>query len=126
MKLVPFELLLVGLGGVLGAVSRFAVGLLFERDATRLPVATLIVNLLGCLVIGWLYGSGWLNSSERIRLLVAVGFLGAFTTFSAFALETIQLWENGQAWWAAINVGMSLVGGLAIVVLGVLIGKQFS
>ena len=44
MKLVPFELLLVGLGGILGAVSRFAIGLMFDRDASRLPVATLIVN----------------------------------------------------------------------------------
>ena len=58
-------------------------------------------------------------------LLVAVGFLGAFTTFSAFALETVRLWENGQAWWAVINVGMSLVGGLVFVVLGVIIGKLF-
>ena len=81
--------------------------------------------LSGCLLIGWLYGCGWLNSNERIRLLVAVGFFGAFTTFSAFALETVRLWESGQAWWGAINVGISLVGGLVFVVLGVIIGKQF-
>jgi CrcB protein len=88
------------IGGALGALSRFALGLAVLRlwpQAFALP--TLLINLLGCLAIGILYGL-WLNRPELSPLLLQglmTGFLGAFTTFSAFSLDAWRLLENGQS-----------------------------
>ncbi|NLY57314.1 MAG: fluoride efflux transporter CrcB [Gammaproteobacteria bacterium] len=90
----------VAIGGALGALSRFALGLAVLRlwpQAFALP--TLLINLLGCLAIGILYGL-WLNRPELSPLLLQglmTGFLGAFTTFSAFSLDAWRLLENGQS-----------------------------
>ena len=90
----------IAVGGALGALSRFALGLGMLRlwpDAFALP--TLIINLLGCLAIGILYGL-WLNRPElspAVQQGLMTGFLGAFTTFSAFSLDAWRLAENGQS-----------------------------
>lgn len=90
----------IALGGALGALSRYGIGvgmLAMWPNAFALP--TFIVNLLGCLVIGILYGL-WLNRPELSPVLLQglmIGFLGAFTTFSAFSLDAWRLLENGQS-----------------------------
>lgn len=90
----------VALGGALGALSRFAVSLAMLRlFPTAFALPTFIINLLGCLVIGVLYGL-WLNRPELSPVLqqgLMIGFLGAFTTFSAFSLDAWRLLENGQS-----------------------------
>ena len=92
------NILLIGAGGALGAISRHYVGQLALRTmGSGQPWGTLSVNILGGLLMGLLVG--WLAATERagatsIRLLAAVGFLGGFTTFSAFSLEMLRmLWE---------------------------------
>ncbi|MEJ6655323.1 MAG: fluoride efflux transporter CrcB [Pseudomonas sp.] len=92
--------LVIALGGALGALSRAglasAVQLLWPGT---FPLATFIINLLGCLAIGVLYGL-WLNRPELSPLLqqgLMIGFLGAFTTFSTFSLDAWRLLENGQS-----------------------------
>lgn len=109
--------LLVGLGGAVGSMLRYGVGLLLASAA--FPYATLAVNVAGCLGIGLL-----LPSVERaaalppdVRLLVVVGFLGGFTTFSAFGSETIALLRSGMAP-AALNVVANVGLGLAAVAVG--------
>ncbi|WP_193075098.1 fluoride efflux transporter CrcB [Pseudomonas sp. FME51] len=92
--------LVIALGGALGALSRvgLASGVQLLWPGT-FPLATFIINLLGCLAIGILYGL-WLNRPELSPLLqqgLMIGFLGAFTTFSTFSLDAWRLLENGQS-----------------------------
>lgn len=129
--------LLVALGGSAGAVARFAtvslVNALMTRasDAPgdRLPMGTMLVNVAGCLVIGAIMG--WHQAGERapgdaLRLLVIVGFLGSFTTFSAFGAETIRLVQEDRPTLAIANVALSLLLGLGAVLLGIVIGRWLS
>lgn len=111
--------ILVGLGGAIGSMARFGVSKLIPIGS--FPVATLTVNVVGSLLMGILIGalSKWAGASgESARLLLAVGLLGGFTTFSAFSLDTIVLIERGQ-WFAAIGyVFVSVLASLAAVGLG--------
>lgn len=116
------NLLLVGTGGFLGSVSRYYLsGLVIHASgAPRFPLATLAVNVTGCLSIGILAGlaehAHLLSPSARLFLLT--GFLGGYTTFSAFAYETYFLGRE-HAWAsAAVNVAAQVVLGLLAVVLG--------
>lgn len=93
-------LLAVALGGALGAMARFGVALgVAQIWPNVFPLGTLVVNLLGSLCIGILFGV-WLKRPELPVLLqqgVFIGFLGAFTTFSTFSLDTLRLIENGES-----------------------------
>lgn len=116
-------LLLVAAGGATGAVARYLLATWIQPSgaAPRFPLATLVVNLAGCLAVGLLAGlaerhAGWL--STELRLLLMVGVLGGFTTFSAFGLETVQLLRRGEWLLAGGYVGASMALGLALVVLG--------
>ncbi len=109
---------LVGLGGAVGSMARFGVGRLVP--VTGFPAATLIVNVAGSFLMGMLIAvlSRWaVEWSHEARLLLAVGLLGGFTTFSAFSLDAITLIERGQwavaAGYVALSVAGSL-GGLAL------------
>lgn len=104
---------LVAAGGALGSVSRWSVGLVVPG-----PWATLTVNLLGCLLVGLL--AGWLfEARPRLRLLVGVGFLGGFTTFSTHLLEGHAM----AALPAAAYVAATLVGCLLLAGLGLRAGR---
>ena len=112
------KLLLIALGGGLGAVLRYAV----SNGAQRLtegtfPVGTLAVNVVGCLGIG-LFGTlftGPILVREEVRFAVLVGFLGGFTTFSTFGYESLALLADGEWWRAATNVTLQNVLCLAAV-----------
>jgi CrcB protein len=105
----PF--LLVGLGGVAGALARHLVGSRFE-DSIH---GTLAVNVLGSLVLGALVAA---PVDGGLALVVGTGFCGSFTTFSSFAFETVRLFETGERRRAAVNAGINLVGALIAVALG--------
>jgi CrcB protein len=105
----PF--LLVGAGGVLGALARHLVG---ERIETGL-VDTLAVNVLGSFLLGVLVA---VPVGEQLLLVIGTGFCGAFTTFSSFAFETVRQFETGNRRRAAVNAGVNLAGALAAVFLG--------
>lgn len=120
------EFLLVGVGGFIGAVSRFGISsLLLSYFPTRLPAGTLLVNLLGCLLVGYLSGltERHLLTSPQLRLLLFTGVLGGFTTFSAFGLETVQLLRRNDLSLALLNVLLSVVGGIFLVWVGFKIGE---
>jgi CrcB protein len=115
-------LILVMLGGAIGAGARHLVGAAFlARLGPGFPWSTLTVNLAGGLAMGLL--AGWLGragSAEQARLFLGVGILGGFTTFSAFSLETWLLIERGQVWPAAAYVSASVLGSVALLFAGLL------
>ena len=114
--------MLVAAGGALGAVSRWAAGAWFARRfGTRFPWGTLAVNLAGCLALGFVLAllEERLPQSDMWRPLVAVGFLGAFTTFSTFCWEGDALLRDGEWMRAAAYVLASVAVGLLAVRVGV-------
>lgn len=112
--------LLVGLGGGVGAMARFGVGGLAHRWAGALPLGTLMVNVLGCLVVGAIAGLSLDRAAMTpgVRLLVVTGFLGGFTTFSAFGAETFALAREGRTGMAAMNIAANVVLSLGAVWVG--------
>ena len=108
----------VAIGGFIGAISRFwLIQYIKSKITTVLPVATLIVNLVGSFLLGLISG---LHVSEMVHLLFAVGFLGAFTTFSTLAVEAVQLWKENNKITFYRYIVLSFGGGLAFVWFGYL------
>ena len=111
----------VGLGGAIGSMARFAVSQAFApASPDRWPTGTWLVNLLGCLLIGILWG---LNEKMgplalATRQLLMVGVLGGFTTFSAFSLESLQMWRSGQTTLMLLYIITSCLLGLLMTLLG--------
>ena len=120
------QYLLVGLGGFLGASSRY---LLQQWAANQwgpgFPFGTLLANVGGSFIIGFFLtlATGRLNISPGTRLFIATGFLGGFTTFSSFSYETFRLVEQSDWWDAGINFAGNTGLGLAAVVLGIILAR---
>jgi CrcB protein len=115
-------LLLIGTGSFIGGILRYLLSYPFlHRYPHGFPWGTLLVNILGCLVIGMLYGYAerWYFPKEW-RLFLATGLLGGFTTFSAFSNETITLFQNGQTFSAIAYVASSVLLGLTATFLGLM------
>jgi len=113
---------IVGLGGFIGSALRYLIGGWAQGLSKSLdfPYGTLTVNLIGCFVIGFL---GELAEARGIlasetRLLVFIGFLGGFTTFSSFGNDTLNLARSGQMFNALTNVAVNVIFGLLLVWLG--------
>ena len=120
--------LYVALGGAIGAAGRYQLGRAiaqFTALNNAFPWATLAVNVIGCVAMGLL--AGWLakndGNTESLRLLLGVGLLGGFTTFSAFSLEMMQLIQRGSAGLAISYAGISVLAGLAALYLGLVITR---
>ncbi len=117
-----FKILAIGSGGFIGAVSRYllASGVQTYFASSSFPIGTAMVNLLGCLFIGFLAGlfevKQWIN--PELRLFLFVGILGGFTTFSTFINESFMLWERGDILISILNVGVQVMLGLLFVWLG--------
>lgn len=114
--------LLVAAGGVIGAVSRYWLsGAVSRLSSGRFPYGTLVVNLVGCLLIGFIMTLALerFSWSPEWRVFLVVGILGSFTTFSAFSYETMSLLREGAYLLGAVNVGASLAGCLAAAAAGI-------
>jgi CrcB protein len=114
--------LLVGLGGAFGSMARYGVSYLTSKLViSTFPFGTLIINVVGCFVIGILFGLSMRNEwlEDAGWLLLATGFCGGFTTFSTFALENIQMAGRHQAMSALLYTALSLVLGLVLCRLGI-------
>ena len=118
----------VALGGAIGSVLRYQLGRamthwLGAQAVMTFPWATLAVNLLGSFAMGLL--AGWLGrlgaSAEPYRLLIGVGLLGGFTTFSAFSLELMMLIDRGQAGQAFVYAAVSVLAGLSALYIGLIV-----
>jgi len=124
---------LVGMAGFIGAILRYGVSSGVNLFAAKslpaiikpLPAGTLVVNLTGCLflalVLTWMKDK---QVSDGLRLAVTVGFLGAYTTFSTFAVEVYQLWKSDQPSHGPIYLTLSVVGGLLAVWMGIALGHR--
>jgi len=117
-------ILLVGAGGFLGANVRFAITLWsVRRYGSRFPLSTLIANVAGSFLLGLVLGilTDRVTNDQSLRLLIATGFLGAETTFSAFAVESIALLVPRTRKWALLNIALSIVASLAAIACGLLL-----
>lgn len=114
------NILCVALGGALGSVCRYLVSKWLQVAATSaFPVGTLVVNILGCLLIGVFYGMAERHGmGSQLKLLLTVGFCGGFTTFSTFMNENLTLLRSGQLLMAAAYAGASVALGLLAVWAG--------
>jgi len=108
-------LLLVGIGGALGSIARYAFSTFVQRmTPTLFPVGTFAVNLVGCVTFGILVGL----AQERFllrpetRAFLLIGVLGGFTTFSTFAFESFELLRDGQFLWATVNMAGQVAAGM--------------
>mgnify|MGYP001072429318 CR=1 FL=1 len=116
------KIILVGLGGFIGAVLRYLISGVVQSltQSISFPYGTLAVNLTGCFFIGMF---SYLIESQagmttEIRLLLMVGILGSFTTYSTFSNETINLLQDQRLFFAFINITTHIILGLSVVILG--------
>jgi CrcB protein len=118
------NILLVGIGGLLGSVARYLVAIaLAGQTAGIFPFATLAVNIVGCFLIGLIFAfadRGNLLTPEW-RIFLTTGFCGGFTTFSTFSYESLRLLQDGEYLYVAAYVLISVIVGLAATFLGIVL-----
>ena len=118
--------LLIGLGGALGAIARVALGKILPTAIVGIPTYILLINIIGCFIMGIVteilafHGS---TSAMNIRYFLVSGFLGGFTTFSAFAFEFALLYEKDESLLALIYVALSVFLSLAVFFIGLKITR---
>ncbi len=125
------NLFLVGLGGAIGAMLRYSVGIWSkgipdwtDKLPDELPYGTLLVNLIGSLIIGFCWGLIAKSSLSRgMEVFIMIGILGGFTTFSSFSLDNIKLLESGKYGLAFIYIGLSCIGGLVLAYSAYIVSK---
>ncbi len=121
--------LMVGIGGAFGSVLRFWMGsYIGGRFGSRFPYGTFVINISGSFLIGLVIAivaekTQW---SDNWRYLIPIGFIGGYTTFSAFEYETFRLFQDGQMLTAALNVALSVGVGFAGVWAGAIAGRSIS
>ena len=121
------NILLVGLGGLIGSVARYLVAVLFAGQFTSsLPFATFTVNIAGCFVIGILFALSDRGNilSPEWRVFLTTGFCGGFTTFSAFSYESIKLIQDGEFFYLGLYVALSVIIGFAATYLGIVLVRS--
>ncbi len=116
----------VGLGGAIGTLLRYIIGGLDYRFSSGVfPISTLVVNVTGSLVIGFLWGIiDRFAVSPNVRMFIFIGILGGYTTFSTFSLETFNLMRDGEYRIAVMNAVLSIALSVGAVFLGYLISKM--
>ncbi len=117
------EIFLVGIGGFIGSSLRYSVGLL-PFGNSKLNVATLIVNLVGSFLIGFLSAYFLKSINQNYQLFIVTGFCGGFTTYSTFSLHLLRYMEGENYVPMIAYLTMSLLGGVALCYLGLSIGSK--
>ena len=114
------NIIAVGAGSFIGGIARYLVSLAMKGISKGFPWATILVNLLGCLIIGLLWGFLSRNASESTSwgLFLTVGLCGGFTTFSTFSKEALTMLQTGQIWGFASYITLSILAGIALVAIG--------
>lgn len=121
------QLLYIGIFGGLGCMARFlASDWTYQLFGRSLPYGTLLVNLVGSFLLGFLMTFGLRSTivGPELRVGLSVGFMGGFTTFSTFSYETIKLLEEGSFWQAGANILLNIVLCLSFALLGVWLARQ--
>lgn len=118
--------IMVGIGGFFGAVSRYLVDAWVSTAfGPSLPLSTLIVNVSGSFLLGFVFAAflEGLTHNHHLSLLLAYGFIGAYTTYSAFMMDSIKLAGNSGLSLAIMNIAFSLVFGILAIYLGLFVGR---
>ncbi|MCE7963067.1 MAG: fluoride efflux transporter CrcB [Acidobacteria bacterium ACB1] len=121
------SILLVGIGGLIGSILRYLASVFFaEHVNSPFPYATLIVNIVGCFLIGLLFAVSdrWEVLSPEWRILLTTGFCGGFTTFSTFSYESVRLMQDGEMLFAFANVAVSVLAGFAATWLAIVLVRS--
>ena len=120
-------LILIGVGGALGAVSRYGVDRLLTGIIGQTVLGTFAVNISGSLILGLIAGMASSRTSfpEAFTMLLAVGFCGSFTTFSTVTVTSFHLFEDGDYITASTNIFGSVIVGLVAAGIGLWIGRQY-
>jgi len=121
------NIIIIGIGGFLGAISRYGVALwIGQRWGRSFPLGTFVINVSGSFLIGLLMTlmAERFTENPQWRLLLVVGFLGAYTTFSTFEYETGALLKDGEWLFASLNVVLSVFVGFIALKLGEVIAKS--
>jgi len=120
-------ILAIGTGSFIGGVLRYLVSQLVQsKFLSAFPFGTLTVNIIGCFLIGLVFGlTEKVNLTQEWRLFLATGLLGGFTTFSAFSIETVTMFRDGQFFYATVYISSSLVVGIIATFIGFAIIKFF-
>ncbi|MCM3727535.1 fluoride efflux transporter CrcB [Neobacillus cucumis] len=113
------NVLAVGVGGFFGALLRYLIGKEIPAPS-GFPLGTLVINLLGGLFLSWFFTITVkrTNISPNLKLTIGTGFTGAFTTFSTFSVETLNLIKNDQIILACLYVVLSILGGIILALIG--------
>lgn len=120
------QLLLIGFGGFIGSVARHWVSKLnISWMFYNIPMGTLVVNIVGSLLIGFIAGlfAHSVTSNESLKLFLITGICGGFTTFSAFTFENVQLIQSGHSITAIIYISISVIFGIMAVIGGFSLSK---
>ncbi len=120
------KLVLLAAAGALGTLARYGLGGIAQRAfGSNFAWGTLAVNLTGCLFFGlvWALSENRLNITSQMRVVIFIGFFGAFTTFSSFVFETAEMLDDSQWLWAAGNFVIHNIAGLLCLILGLAIGR---
>jgi CrcB protein len=120
------QILYVSIAGVLGTLSRYGLSTFTQRlTGAGFPYGTLLVNLLGSFAIGFIMQLGLSTDviPRSLRIAASIGFMGAFTTFSAFSYETVTYIQDGAWFLASLNIMLNLGLCLSATILGMAIGK---
>jgi CrcB protein len=123
------EFLIISVGAALGANLRYWVThFVDDHTSLQFPYGTLLINVTGSFALGVLLAilSAYFMPDPTLRLLIGTGFLGAFTTFSAFSYETVALFERGHLGATALYVGASVLGSILAAYLGLALARLFS
>lgn len=121
--------LLIGAAGFVGAIARYGVDVAFgDRSSTGFPMSTFVVNVSGSFVVGLLatlFAERFVDD-EQLRLMLTVGFLGAFTTFSTYAYQGVRMLQEGAPAMSAAYLLGSLIAGVLAAVAGIALGRAFT
>lgn len=113
----------VAIGGAIGSVARYSVNIIATRLVTGFPLGTLAVNITGCFIMGLLATVLAYKGGHALAPLLLTGVLGGFTTFSAFSLDTLTLWERGATGLALAYLLASVLFSLMAVTAGMALGR---
>ncbi|WML39808.1 fluoride efflux transporter CrcB [Neobacillus sp. OS1-2] len=115
----------VGIGGFFGAIVRFLIGHVIPPQ-NGFPLGTLFINLIGCFFLAWFFtktAKRW-RLNPNLKLAIGTGFTGAFTTFSTFSVETMNLLQTHRFFIALFYVLVSVLGGIVLALIGAKVASQ--
>jgi fluoride exporter len=121
-----FFALAIAIGGAVGTLARFGISAWMAPVTVRFPFATLLINIVGSFLIGWLSGEWSPVKDVTMRAALTIGFCGGFTTFSTFSIETVRMLHGGDTRRAATYVAASLVLSISAAALGVAAARSFA